>query len=54
MLEAKKAAYARRKERIFALCAGETVEVALMASVSCILLHEMEGFLYREVRFSYL
>lgn len=39
-------AYQRCKERIFALCMGENDEIAKMASVSCVLSHEMEGFFW--------
>ena len=46
MSDAKRKAYQQCKERIFALCEGETDEIAKMASVSCVLGHEMAGFFW--------
>jgi L-methionine (R)-S-oxide reductase len=38
--------YARARERIFALCEGESDEIALMASIVTVLHHEMADFFW--------
>ena len=46
MFERKRGAYRRCKARIFALCEGESDEIAKMASAVCVLSEEMEGYFW--------